>query len=206
MPVRVVLITDRALVADDAELVARITAIRDAVPPGSIAVQLRDKDADGGALLARTRAVVATGVQVWVNDRIDIALAAGAYGCHLPEHGLALADARAIATGLALGCSRHSAAAALEAACDLVQLGPVFATPGKRPIGLEPFHEVHAAISATTTLVAVGGITSFESASLAAAAGADAVAVIRAAWTGDGIATVRALTAGVDDGRAARSR
>jgi len=202
---RVVLITDRTLVPDDADLVARITAIAAAVPPGSIAVQIRDKDLDGGPMLARTRAVVATGVPVWVNDRIDVARAAGAYGVHLPEQGLEIADARAIVNGLALGCSRHSAAAAIEATADLVQLGPIFATPGKRPIGLEPLHEARDSLAPAITLVAVGGIDSQETASLAAAAGADAVAVIRAAWTGpDPVATIAALIAGVDDGRALR--
>ncbi|CAN5140623.1 thiamine phosphate synthase [soil metagenome] len=202
---RVVLITDRTLVPDDADLVARITAIAAAVPRGSIAVHVREKDLEGAALLARVRAVVATRVPVWVNDRLDVARVAGAYGVHLPEQGLALEDARTIAAGLALGCSRHSAAAALEANADLVQLGPVFATPGKRPIGLEPFHVVRASLAPEVTLVAVGGIDSGEAASLAAAAGADAVAVIRAAWIGtDPVATIAALIAGVDDGRASR--
>ena len=86
-----------------------------------------------------------------------------------------------------------------------MQLGPIFETPGKRAIGLEPLAEVRAA--RTGTLVAVGGIDSEERASLAAAAGADAVAVIRAAWTAtDPVATVRALIAGVESGRASRSR
>lgn len=202
---RVVLITDRTLVADDAELAARVTAIAAAVPRGTVAVQLREKDLDGGALLARARAIVATGVPLWINDRIDVARVAGAFGVHLPEQGLELEDARAIAGGLAIGCSRHTAAAALAATADLVQLGPIFATPGKRPIGLEPLHEVRAALASKITLVAVGGIDSYDAASLAAAAGADAVAVLRAAWTGpDPVATVTALIAGVDDGRASR--
>ncbi len=202
---RVVLITDRTLVPDDADLVARIAAIAAVVPRGSIAVQIREKDLDGGPMLVRTRAVVATGVPVWVNDRLDVAQVAGAYGVHLPEQGLEIADARAIANGLALGCSRHCAAAAIEATADLVQLGPIFATPGKRPIGLEPLREARAALAPAITLVAVGGIESGETASLAATAGADAVAVIRAAWTGpDPVAMITALIAGVDDGRALR--
>jgi thiamine-phosphate diphosphorylase len=202
---RVVLITDRTLVPDDADLIARITAIAAATPRGSFAVQIRERELDGGPMLARARAVVATGVHVWVNDRLDVARVAGAFGVHLPEHGLEIEDARAIAGGLALGCSRHSAAAALDAAADLVQLGPIFATPGKRAIGLEPLHEVRASLSRKVVLVAVGGIDSGTTASLAAAAGADAVAVIRAAWTGpDPVATIASLIAGVDVGRASR--
>jgi thiamine-phosphate pyrophosphorylase len=198
--VNVVLVTERTLAWDD--LPARVAAILAGVPRGSVAIQVRAKDLDGGAILAMTRALLATGAEVWVNDRLDVALAAGAHGVHLPEHGLAVEDARAIAK-LRIGCSRHSAAAALACAADLIQLGPVFDTPGKRPIGLDPLAEVRAGSKAT--LVAVGGIDSEERASLAAAAGADAVAVIRAAWTGpDPVAAVRALVAGVQAGRATR--
>ena len=196
----VVLITERTLAWDD--LPARVAAILAGVPRGTVAVQVRAKDLDGGAVLAMSRALLATGAEIWVNDRLDVALAAGAHGVHLPEHGLAVEDARAIAK-LPVGCSRHSAAAALACTADLIQLGPVFDTPGKRPIGLDPLAEVRAGSKAT--LVAVGGIDSEERASLAAAAGADAVAVIRAAWTGpDPVAAVRALVAGVQAGRATR--
>lgn len=197
----VVLITDRSLASD---LPARIAAILAGVPTGSVAIQLREKDLEGAALLVLAREIVALGAPVWINDRVDIAMLAGAQGVHLPERGLPIADVRAM-TDLAIGASRHSAAAAIACDADVVQLGPIFETPGKRAIGLEPLAEVRAA--RTGTLVAVGGIDSEERASLAAAAGADAVAVIRAAWTAaDPVATVLALIAGVESGRASRSR
>ena len=99
---------------------------------------------------------------------------------------------------------RPSAAAALACDADVIQLGPIFETPGKRAIGLEPLTEARAT---RATLVAVGGIDSEERASLAVAAGADAVAVIRAAWSSaDPVAVIRALLAGVVSGRASRSR
>jgi thiamine-phosphate pyrophosphorylase len=197
----VVLITDRSLAAD---LAARIALILAGVPAGSVAIQIREKDLDGAALLALAREIVALGAPVWINDRVDIAMLAGAQGVHLPERGLPIADVRAM-TDLLIGASRHSAAAAIACDAYVVQLGPIFETPGKRAIGLEPLAEVRAA--RTGKLVAVGGIDSEERASLAAAAGADAVAVIRAAWTADDpVATVRALIAGVESGRASRSR
>jgi thiamine-phosphate pyrophosphorylase len=197
----VVLITDRSLAKD---LPARIAAILAGVPAGSVAIQIREKDLDGAALLVLARELVALGAPVWINDRVDIAMLAGAHGVHLPERGLPIADVRAM-TNLRIGASRHSAAAAIACDADVVQLGPIFETPGKRAIGLEPLAEVRAA--RTGKLVAVGGIDSEERASLAAAAGADAVAVIRAAWTAsDPVATVRALIAGVESGRASRSR
>ena len=198
MAAKVVLITEPALAWDD--LPARITAILSGVPREAIAVQLRAKELDGGAVLAMARALIATGVELWVNDRVDIAIAAGAAGVHLPEHGLDVADARAL-TKLPIGCSRHSVPAALACDADVIQLGPIFETPGKRPIGLEPLGQV----GKRARLVAVGGIDSEERASLAVAAGADAVAAIRAAWTtSDPIGSVRALLAGVEAGLASR--
>jgi thiamine-phosphate pyrophosphorylase len=200
MAAKVVLITEPALAWDD--LPARVAAILAGVPREAIAVQLRAKELDGGAVLAMARALIATGVELWVNDRVDIAIAAGATGVHLPEHGLDVADARAL-TSLPIGCSRHSVAAALACDADAIQLGPIFETPGKRPIGLEPLAEARAGTRAR--LVAVGGIDSAERASLAVAAGADAVAVIRAAWTtADPIVAIRALLAGVEAGLTSR--
>ena len=198
MPAKVVLITEPTLAWDD--LVARVRAILAGVPNDAIAVQLRAKQLDGGPVLAMARALIATGVELWVNDRVDIAIAAGAAGVHLPEHGLDVADVRALTT-LPIGCSRHSVAAALACTADVIQLGPIFDTPGKRTIGLEPLGQV----GRRARLVAVGGIDSEERASLAVAAGADAVAVIRAAWSApDPVASVRALIAGVDAGLASR--
>jgi len=186
---------------------ARLAAILAAVPRGSVAIQIREKDLDGGPLLELARAIqaiaVPAGADVWINDRVDIAMLANATGVHLPEHGLAVADVRAMSK-LRVGCSRHTGAAARACDADVIQLGPIFETPGKRAIGLEPLTEARATHA---TLVAVGGIDSEERASLAVAAGADAVAVIRAAWSSpDPVAAVRALIAGVADGRASRSR
>ena len=171
------MITDRRSCSDPLERVAAIAKI-----PG-VAFQVREKDLDGQALLELVRAVIAraAGAPVWVNDRVDVARLAGAHGVHLPEAGMAIADARALAPGLAIGCSRHSAESALAAAAagaDLVQLGPCFATPGKPVLGLAPL-----AIETAATVVAVGGIVGPDQARAAIAAGADAVAVIRAAWT-----------------------
>jgi thiamine-phosphate pyrophosphorylase len=206
--VRVVVITDRRLCADDA-LVRRVAAIATAVPRGTVAFQVREKDLDGGPLLALVRDVLAVarphGAPVWVNDRVDVALLAGADGAHLPEHGLSLADARAAVAAagraLELGCSRHDVAGVRAAAGDgaaWVQLGPVWATPGKgAPIGTAPF-AARAELPATTRLIAVGGIDGPARASEVAAAGTDAVAVIRAAWHGDDpAAAIAALVASV---------
>jgi thiamine-phosphate pyrophosphorylase len=194
--IRVVVITDRTLCSD---LLARLAAILDAAPRGAVRVQIREKDLDGGPLLALAKDVLAIarprGAEVWINDRADVALAAGADGVHLPETGLAIADARAL--GLAVGASRHSSAAALAAArdgADVVHLGPIWETPSKRgALGPDAL-----AVRLAVPLVAVGGIDSPERAREAARAGADAVAVIRAAWCSDDPGkTIAALCAAV---------
>jgi thiamine-phosphate pyrophosphorylase len=186
-------------------------------PAGSIVVQVREKDLDGGPLLLLVRAAQRF-APVSVNDRLDVALAAGAWGVHLPERGLPLDIARAFATSdaappssdlaidaaqaaprmLTLGVSRHAPPDDIDA--DLVQLGPIWPTPSKpgaTPLGESALAWPHG----HATLVAVGGIDSPDRAAAAAAAGADAVAIIRAAWTGDSLAS---FVAAVEAARAAR--
>lgn len=150
-------------------------------------VQVREKDLDGLPLLALVREALATGARVVVNDRVDIALAAGAHGVHLPERGLALADARALLPPTALlGASRHDLAGVAEAVAagaNLVQLGPIWPSPGKgEPLGLDALRAARDAIAGRAQLVAVGGIDSDARARAARAAGADAIAAIRWAW------------------------
>ena len=175
---RVVAITDRRLMRPDS-----IARALDGVPAGSVAIQVREKDLDGGALLAIARAAVESGAPVFVNDRVDVALAAGAAGVHLPERGMSVADVRAIAPGLIVGVSRHAIDASSDGA-DLVQLGPIWPSPGKgTPLGT-------GVLRRDGFVVAVGGIDSLERAREAAAAGANAVAMIRAAWAGQSLAPV----------------
>ena len=192
---RVVIITDRKRFASE-EIAGRLAAILAAVPRGSVAVQVREKDLDGRPLLALVREVLEVarpaGAEVWINDRVDVALASGADGVHLPERGMAIGDARAVAPGLSIGCSRHSIEGAVAAAhdgADYIQLGPIWDTPGKGPaLGEDVLREAakHAKV------VAVGGIDSPERARAAIKAGAIGVALIRAAWTAE-IATIAAI-------------
>ena len=209
----VVVITDRRLWAGE-ELASRVELILRAVPRGSVAIQVREKDLDGGPLLRLAREIVEVarpaGAQVWINERVDVALIAGADGVHLPERGISIADARAVGSRLLVGASRHTTAATKHAGAsgfDLVQLGPIWAVPDKaEPIGTTAL-AIRRSLPASTTLVAVGGVDSPERARAAAAAGADAVAVVRAAWTSrDPDAAIAALVEAVAAGRAERSR
>lgn len=204
---RVVAITDRrhmvpaeVLASGDRGAIAAAfrAAIARAVadcPAGSVIVQVREKDLEGGDLLALARAAREV-APVIVNDRLDVALAIDAAGVHLPEAGLAIDAARQLAPRMHIGASRHVrgdgddveallAAAAREGA-DAVQLGPIWPTPSKP--GVATLGPSVLAAPRTIALVAVGGIDSVARAAEAFAAGADAVAVIRAAWAGGSLA------------------
>jgi thiamine-phosphate pyrophosphorylase len=206
---RVVAITDRRLMVPAAVLasadwpaiaIAFAHAVQRAVadcPPGSVLVQVREKDLDGGPLLHLVRAAVSV-APILVNDRLDVAITAGAAGVHLPDRGLPVADARALAPTFLIGVSRH--APPLDDAADLIHLGPIWPTPSK-PDTPSLGERALAWPRGRAHLVAVGGIDSPERAQLAAAAGADAVAVIRAAWRGPSLAP---LVAAVEAGLARR--
>ncbi|HEX5062049.1 MAG TPA: thiamine phosphate synthase, partial [Kofleriaceae bacterium] len=140
--IRVVVVTDRKLFGSDVP--GRLAAMLASAPRGSVLLQIREKDLDGGPLLELARALIEVarpaGAPVWINDRVDVALVAGADGVHLPEHGVSIADAKAAAAAvgrtLAIGASRHDAKAVIDAAkqgAALVQFGPLWATPTKGP-------------------------------------------------------------------------
>jgi thiamine-phosphate pyrophosphorylase len=206
---RVVAITDRRLMVTKDLLAAGdwtaiAAAFGDAIsravahcPPNSVIVQLREKDLDGRPLLQLARAAQPF-APLLINDRLDVALAAGALGVHLPERGLSVADARALAPSLVVGTSRHAAPG--DTGADLVHLGPIWPTPSK-PTARPLDEAALAAPHGSAVLVAVGGIDSPARAQLAAAAGAAAVATIRAAWTG---ASLASFVAAVDAGRTHR--
>ena len=195
------LITDRRLVPS---LAARLEAVLAGLPPGRVAVHLREKDLGGRDLLALARLLGAVcrahGQALLVNDRLDVALAAGADGVHLPSAGIPPAEARRLlGPARLLGVSCHSAgevARALEGGASFATFGPVFDTPSKRPygppVGLGALGE---AARLGLPLVALGGVD-VASAPQALAAGARGVGVIRAWLEGPApAAAVRALLA-----------
>ena len=150
------------------------------------AVQIREKDLDDRRLLevtseARRRLPGAT--RLLVNGRLDIALAAGADGVHLPSRGFPVAALRErFGPGPLLGRSTHELEEierAREDGADYVTFGPVFATPGKErygsPQGLERLRE---ATRLGLPVYALGGVT-IDVLEELAAAGAAGVAGIR---------------------------
>ena len=178
------------LVADpeqtERDLVEDVVA---ALEGGVTSVQLRAKratDREALAVAVRLREACRERDALFVvNDRVDLALAAGADGVHLGVHDLPLAAAREIAgSRLVLGYSPltlDQVDAAAGAGADYVGLGPVFATASKEdatpPIGLPGL----AAQVAATPLpaVGIGGITA-ENAGDVIRAGAVGVSVISA--------------------------
>jgi thiamine-phosphate pyrophosphorylase len=110
-------------------------------------VQLREKDLNGRPLYELAgefrRQTQAAGALLIINDRLDIALAAGADGVHLGQDDLPLSAARPLGPELIIGASTHSleeALAAEEAGASYVNVGPIFATLTKEaatPLGPE---------------------------------------------------------------------
>ncbi|HZS10912.1 MAG TPA: thiamine phosphate synthase [Nitrospirales bacterium] len=143
--------------------------LTEACDAGIRAVQVRERDLDGRALLSLTERVVAIvhdrGGRVLVNDRIDVALAAGADGVHLRANSLPVAVARKlIGADRLLGVSTHTIDEAAKAegdGADFVLLGPVYDTPSKRefgaPLGLGAIAE--AARRVRIPVFAIGGVT-----------------------------------------------
>ena len=155
-------------------------------------LQLRDKTAGAGALLATARRLAprvrAAGGVLVVNDRPDVARLAGAGAVHLGQDDVPVATARAAAPRrelpqLMVGVSTHGLAQARRAAADgadYVAVGAIYPTGSKAAfelVGLPTLREVRREVAAP--LVAIGGIT-LERVPELLAAGADGLAVIAA--------------------------
>lgn len=166
---------------------ALLGCVEQAVAAGVDRIQIREKDLTGRELCELTRRVVALArgrsTGILVNDRMDIALAAGAHGLHLPANSVAPAVLRDVAPkGFVIGVSTHSMEEALRAekeGADFVVFGPVFATASKAeygpPQGVERLRE--AARAVRIPVLALGGVTE-ASAAACVAAGAAGIAGI----------------------------
>jgi len=178
-------------ITDDAEdrratLVDRVAA---AVRGGATSVQVRLKSAPPREVVEITRAIMSrTSVPVIVNDRADIALAAGAAGVHVGEADLPVSAIRRFAPadfiiGASLG-SDTELANAKDA--DYVGIGPVFGSDSKsdagRAIGVDGFERLAGMVEVPA--VAVGGITADRALQITVH-GAIGVAMINAIFRAD---------------------
>jgi thiamine-phosphate pyrophosphorylase len=177
-------------------LVESITRALDAEHLAGVAVQLRAKSSSTRALCeageALRRVTRRAGVRLLVNGRVDVALAIGADGVHLPEGGLPPASVRSLllncsrGAGATLGASAlvgascHDAAGLARAAregADYAVLGPIGDVPGKgAPLGIEGFRALVS--GAGLPVLALGGV-GVEGVPALLEAGAYGVAVIR---------------------------
>lgn len=153
------------------------------------AIQVRAKGTKDGAVTAWTAALVAAvrplGTRVIVNDRLDIALVAGADGVHLGAEDLPVEAVRFLAPeGFLIGATcrgPEGARGARAQGADYVGLGPVYRSTTKvdlpDPVGLD----VLAQTSRVLPTIAIGGVT-VDRVPDVMAAGAYGVAVVAAVW------------------------
>jgi thiamine-phosphate pyrophosphorylase len=174
VPFRLYLITDRNLAARRGGVVAVAEAAlraasATAAQPGAVALQLREKDMEARELYELARALRELcsryGAALLVNDRVDVAIAAGADGVHLPANSFAVADARRLvgATRL-IGVSTHEGGevgAAAAAGADFAVYGPVYEPLSKASYGAARGAESlgAACCAAGLPVFALGGIT-----------------------------------------------
>ncbi|MFP5078067.1 thiamine phosphate synthase [Rhizobium sp. YIM 134829] len=191
-----------------------------AVRGGATLLQYRDKTASTRRMVEQAMAIIVaiagSGVPLLVNDRVDVALAAGADGVHLgssdldPETARRLLGPSAI-IGLSVKTAEEAHRAALAPA-DYACIGGVFATTSKDnpgpPLGIDGYRLLRKQLHADRPTLPVGAIAGITEARIAPliAAGADGVAVIAALFrSGDVIGTARAFRSAVDAALSERS-
>lgn len=161
---RVYLITDAGCFPT---IEAMYAAVDGALAGGVQAVQLREKSLPIREYLKRAermRELTARyAAKLFVNDRIDIAVAVGADGVHLGQSSVPAHAAKKVSDSMLVGVSTHSldeARRAVGEGADFLTLGPVFATPSKMrygsPVGLEVLKRVVAEVS--VPVFGIGGI------------------------------------------------
>lgn len=167
-----------------------------AVRGGVNLIQLREKDMAASRLLAlvkRLRNLTKGRALLFINERIDVALACGADGVQLGEEALPLEAARRVSgSRLLLGKSVHSIESAEAAGADLLFLGTIFPTeshPGVAAGGLELLERVRRHVG--LPFLVIGGVN------------ADTVASVIGAGA-SGAAVITAITLGPEPDSAAR--
>jgi thiamine-phosphate diphosphorylase len=202
------LVTDRVRLAGpaataDAARACLVTQARHAANAGVDLIQVRERDLEAGELLALVVELVAvtsgSSTRIVVNDRLDVALAAGAAGVHLRGNSMPIAAARRIAPAdFLIGRSVHAVHEAVAAAgADYLIAGTVFASaskPADAPLlGLEGLRAIAAAVD--VPVLAIGGIDEegFADVAAAGAAGLAAIGLFMTSQSGAAAGGCRAV-------------
>jgi len=163
-----------------------LDVVHSALDGGVRAVQLREKDLEGGALYrlaAQLRELTARyQARLLINDRVDVALAVEADGVHLGQTSFPVVVARRLlGPGKLIGVSTHNPEEITAAAgADFLVFGPVYATPSKAKYGdPQGLARLRQAAQSPIPLFAIGGIT-VERVTEVLTNGAHGVAVISA--------------------------
>jgi thiamine-phosphate pyrophosphorylase len=166
-----------------------IECLRGWLAAGLDYIQIREKDLPARALYELVVGAVALpnphGTRILVNERVDVALAAGAHGVHLPSHAPSPQRIRTIVPpGFVIGVSCHTAGevdAAEREGADFAVFGPVFETRSKgaygAPAGVAALEQ--AAHGRRLPVLALGGITVENFQQCRAAAGLAAVSLFQ---------------------------
>ena len=180
------LVTDRSVVVRSGAGHDMVRRVARAVEGGVDLVQLREKDLSGGELLALARELLRAlegRAPLVINERVDVAVAAGAQGVQLGEDALSVEEARKVLPPQAcVGRSVHSVDGAIDAekaGADFLVVGTMFAT-GSHPGGVASGPELmrETAASCRAPLLGIGGIAP-DNLAMVVSAGASGVAVIR---------------------------
>jgi thiamine-phosphate diphosphorylase len=154
----------------------------------AIALHVRGPRTSARRLLAAASALAAyaaeAGATLLVNDRIDVAIAAGAHGVHLGGRSISPADARPLVGDRLLGRSIHAAVgvAAVARWTDFLFLGTIYPTPSHPDVAALGTGVLGGLTDrAGVPVLAIGGITQARVGEVVGA-GAYGVAVIRAVW------------------------
>ncbi len=188
---RLYLITDRKVATKPLP-----QAVRLALEGGVRAIQLREKDLPIRQLLSLAQELRSItrefGARLFINDRVDVAVAAGADGVHLGTRSMpAYAVRRIIGKDMQIGVSTHNedeAKAAQDGGADFITFGPIFETPSKAqygaPVGVKAIRYLKNEVR--IPIYAIGGVNSGNMLQVMSA-GADGIAVISAIMTAEDI-------------------
>ncbi len=201
--------TDRRLMSSE----TLEESVEEAVIGGASVIQLRDKEASGRQLyetaLALRRITDRYQVPLIINDRVDIAIAAGAAGVHLGQTDLPAAAARKLlGKERLIGVSTanpQEAAQAVRDGADYLGVGAMFATATKtntRPVTMETLAAIRAAVD--VPIVVIGGI-GMENAAQFRETGINGLAVVSAVVgqkkVRESAAEIRRIFEGATDGK-----